>query len=98
MKKPMLYKGKYLMTDYLRQSNSITIRGISEYPDRLFISNGIQSGVAYNWTVNDNKDIIVLAQDYDGDIHELEISPINIFNHDVYISSFGQTPYVMLKN
>ena len=86
------------MTDYLRQSNSITIRGISEYPDRLYISNGIQSGIAYNWKVDDNKDIIILAQDYDGDFHELEIRPINLLDHDICIASLGQLPYVMLKN
>ena len=98
MKLPKLYKGRYLLNDYLRQSNLVNISGISKYPDRLYISNGIQSGVAYNWKFNDNKDIVVLAQDYDGDIHELEIHPINILDNDVYIASLGQLPYVMLKN
>lgn len=97
MKKPKLYKGKYLLSDYLRQTDTIHILGVSEYPDRLYISNGIQSGIAYNWRV-DHNNIILLAQDYDGDFRELEIRPINILEHDVYIASLGQSPYVMLKN
>ena len=40
MKRPMLYKGKYLMNEYLKQTNSIAISGINEYPDRLYITNG----------------------------------------------------------
>lgn len=97
MKRPMLYKGKYLMNEYLKQTNSIAISGINEYPDRLYITNGFQSGIAYKWRT-DNNNITVLVKDYSGDICELEIRPINILNKDVCIASLGQSPYVMLKN
>ena len=98
MKRPMLYKRRYLMSEYLRQSNAVVISGINEYPERLYITNGFQSGIAYKWKTKDNNNIILLTQDYDGDICELEIRPVDIFNNYIYISSLGQSPYVMLKN
>jgi hypothetical protein len=103
MKIPKLYKGKYLMSDYYKQTDCCTLYGHSAYPERMYITALCRDykeveGIALNWDGSDKFDRVIVLPKDGGRPFMFVVDVLDIMMETAELASLGQTWHCALKS